>query len=359
RAGADGAARARAVLDAERERAVARAPGAGNPLHVLLAQLSGNPVLELFVDVLTRLTSRYAYAVARAGADTGQPEALRGRAGVVDAVAAGDGRRAAELMREHLDAEAAWFERNRPSGTVHRPLRPGPPEPSAGHAKMAEVLATRIREDIAVRGWPVGAVLGSEADLLTRYRISRAVLREAVRLLEHHAVARMRRGPGGGLVVTRPDPRASIDTMALHLEYRGVTRDDLGIARDAVELGVLDLALAARARRPFDAGTVAELHAAAAHVTDGPIGDPTRADPFHTRLAELSGNPVLVLFLRVLTELFRAHTSAQERPPPVDEVAAEVRVVHERILRAVLDGDAAAARRRMRRHLDALSPWWD
>uniref|UniRef100_UPI001BDC7E03 FadR/GntR family transcriptional regulator n=1 Tax=Pseudonocardia lacus TaxID=2835865 RepID=UPI001BDC7E03 len=177
RAGADGAARARAVLDAERERAVARAPGAGNPLHVLLAQLSGNPVLELFVDVLTRLTSRYAYAVARAGADTGQPEALRGRAGVVDAVAAGDGRRAAELMREHLDAEAAWFERNRPSGTVHRPLRPGPPEPSAGHAKMAEVLATRIREDIAVRGWPVGAVLGSEADLLTRYRISRAVLR--------------------------------------------------------------------------------------------------------------------------------------------------------------------------------------
>jgi DNA-binding FadR family transcriptional regulator len=67
---------------------------------------------------------------------------------------------------------------------------------------------------------------------------------------------------------------------------------------------------------------------------------------------------VLVLFLRVITELFRAHTCAQDQPPPLDAVAVEVRAVHERILQAVLDGDAAAARRRMRRHLDALSPWW-
>ena len=257
---------------------------------------------------------------------------------MVDAVADGDGPRAAALMREHLDAEAAWFAEHRPSGAGSRPLRPGPPEPcGAGGPSWPRCWPARIREDIAVRGWPVGAVFGSEAELLTRYRISRAVLREAVRLLEHHAVARMRRGPGGGLVVTRPDPQASIDTMALHLEYRGVTRDDLRVARDAIELGVLDLALAASARARSTPATVAGLHAAAAHVTDGPIGDPTRADPFHTRLAELSGNPVLVLFLRVLTELFRAHTSAQERPPPVDQVAAEVRAVHERILAAVLE----------------------
>ncbi|MCO1653628.1 FadR/GntR family transcriptional regulator [Pseudonocardia humida] len=358
RADEHGLDRARTALDAER--ADAPAPQACDRLHVLLAQLSGNPVLELFVDVLTRLTSRYAHEATRTGRTAGPAEALRRRGSVVAAVADGDGERAATLMREHLAAEAAWFAEHRPPGAVRPPLRPGPPEPSAaGRAKLAEVLATRIRTDIAVRGWPLGTVLGSEADLLNHYRISRAVLREAVRLLEHHAVARMRRGPGGGLVVTRPDPQASIATMALHLEYRKVTRDDLRVARDAVELGVLDLALAERARRPLDPDTVAGLRAAAAHVTDGPIGDATRADPFHTELAELAGNPVLALFLRVLTELFRAHTSAQERPPPVDEVAAEVRAVHERILQAVLDGDAAAARRRMRRHLDALSPWWD
>ena len=35
-----------------------------------------------------------------------------------------------------------------------------------------------------------------------------------VRLLEYHAIAQMRRGPGGGLVVTEPQAQASIDTIA-------------------------------------------------------------------------------------------------------------------------------------------------
>jgi DNA-binding FadR family transcriptional regulator len=65
-----------------------------------------------------------------------------------------------------------------------------------------------------------------------------------------------------------------------------------------------------------------------------------------------------VLFLRIITELFRAHTSAQAEPLPYAETAGEVRRVHERILGAVLDGDAGLARHRMRRHLEALQQWW-
>ena len=63
----------------------------------------------------------------------------------------------------------------------------------------------------------MGEVFGSEVALLERYRVSRAVLREAVRLLEYHAVATTRRGPGGGLVVAEPQAQASIDTIALYL----------------------------------------------------------------------------------------------------------------------------------------------
>jgi DNA-binding FadR family transcriptional regulator len=65
--------------------------------------------------------------------------------------------------------------------------------------KLAEALAARIERTIASRKWPVGAVLGSEESLLAKFRVSRAVLREAVRILEHHRTATMRRGPGGGL----------------------------------------------------------------------------------------------------------------------------------------------------------------
>jgi DNA-binding FadR family transcriptional regulator len=245
-----------------------------------------------------------------------------------------------------------WIEENRQRRAPRAPTGPVVTEQPA--AKLAEVVAARIQDEIAQRGWPVGAVLGSETELLARYGISRAVLREAVRLLEHHAVARMRRGPGGGLVVTRPDPRASIDTMALHLEYRGVTGDDLRVVRDAVELGVL----AAVVDRHTDPEVGERLAAAVRWATEGPAGDPAKPDAFHTELAELAGNPVLALFLRIITELFRRHTAVQDQPPPGDEVADEVQRFHQRILDAVLAGDAGLARHRMRRHLEAVTSWW-
>nr|WP_281173745.1 GntR family transcriptional regulator [Mycobacterium genavense] len=54
-------------------------------------------------------------------------------------------------------------------------------------------MARDIEADIVRRGWPVGESLGSEHAVQQRYGVSRSVLREAVRLVEHHQVARMRR----------------------------------------------------------------------------------------------------------------------------------------------------------------------
>src|SRR5205809_51921 len=77
------------------------------------------------------------------------------------------------------------------------PDRPG--DPALG--KLAAQVARRIEAEVVRRGWPVGESLGSEPELRTRHGVSRSVLREAVRLVEHHQVARMRRGPNGGLFV--------------------------------------------------------------------------------------------------------------------------------------------------------------
>src|SRR5262244_355406 len=80
--------------------------------------------------------------------------------------------------------------------------------------KLAEQTSEKIEMKILEMDWPVGKVIGSEADLLAEYDVSRAALREAIRLLEHHNVAYMRRGPGGGLVVAEPDPDAMAHAAA-------------------------------------------------------------------------------------------------------------------------------------------------
>ena len=81
-----------------------------------------------------------------------------------------------------------------PAGSVHRAAS------EAGRAsrarsttkprgKLAEMLAATVGDDIAAGGWRVGSVFGTETALLERYRVSRAVFREAVRLLEYHSIA--------------------------------------------------------------------------------------------------------------------------------------------------------------------------
>ncbi|MGW7544207.1 FadR/GntR family transcriptional regulator [Streptomyces sp. NPDC054770] len=330
------------------------------PLHPMLGELSGNPVLHLFIDVLTRLTARYAHTSRRlSGAETRAAKEFshREHRAVVDAVIADDGARAQTELTAHLESVTAWIAKHR----VRRGRRVEgnvvEPEPVEGpRAKLAEVIAARIHDDIAARGRQIGTVLGSEADLLARYGVSRAVLRESVRLLEYHSVARMRRGPGGGLIVTEPEPRASVDTMALFLEYQGVTADDLRIVRNAIELGIVATVTARHAEG--DTEVAERLSRAVRWTTEGPAGEPRKADLFHSELAALAGNPVLSLFLDIITELFRRHASGHDRPLPGDTAADEVRHVHQRILDAIVQGDTGVARHRMRRHLDALMPWW-
>ncbi|MFG2959086.1 FadR/GntR family transcriptional regulator [Streptomyces sp. NPDC048291] len=356
----EGIATLRATLDSERDHWDDPSVHSQDPLHPVLGQLSGNPVLHLFIDVLTRLTARYAHTsrrISKAEMHAAKETSHREHRAVVDAVVADDGARAQTELTAHLESVAGWIEKHRVrrggriSGNVVEPeLVEGP------RAKLAEVVASRIHDDIAARGWQIGMVLGSESDLLARYEISRAVLREAVRLLEYHSVARMRRGPGGGLVVTEPEPQASIDTMALFLEYQGVTADDLRIVRNAVELGIV---ARVTARHAGGDPEVAERLAKAVRWTvEGPADAPRKADLFHSELAALADNPVLSLFLAIITELFRRHASGHDRPLPGDTAADEVQHVHQRILDAIVQGDAGVARHRMRRHLDALIPWW-
>ncbi|MGW5715184.1 FadR/GntR family transcriptional regulator [Amycolatopsis sp. NPDC003865] len=352
----DGIETLRAVIADEDSRESPVGFEAQDAVHPLLGELSGNAVLYLFIDILNRLTARYAHTsrrVTKVELQAAREESFDAHRTVADAVIAGDSARAQTMLTEHLQWVGSWIEghrvqRPRTSNAVIEPeLVEGP------RAKLAEVVAARIHDDIAARGWEIGTTLGSEADLLERYGISRAVLREAVRLLEYHSVARMRRGPGGGLVVTEPEPQASIDTMALFLEYQGVRSDDLRIVRNAIELGTVG-----RVAERYDDEVAERLDVAVRWPTEGPPDEPGKADLFHAELADLAGNPVLSLFLRIITELFRRHASGQERPLPGDAAAEEVQYVHQRIFDAIRQGDAGVARHRMRRHLEALIPWW-
>lgn len=358
-----GIARLRAVLHAEQQ----WRPGSPAPrdeFHIALAEQSKNPVLQLFIDVLMRLTTRYALA-SRTDSATEASEAVdhlhAHHSAIVAAVTAGDSARAKTLSERHVEAVTGWLQRHHAGdGGPGRPTRRRL-DSEAPRGKLAELLAATIGDDIAASGWQVGSVFGTETALLERYRVSRAVLREAVRLLEYHSIAHMRRGPGGGLVVAEPAAQASIDTIALYLQYRDPSREDLRCVRDAIEIDNVTKVV----KRLGESDVAAFL---ATHRHGLPENSRQTADDvrraiaeefdFHVGLAQLAGNAMLDLFLRIIVELFRRHWSSTGQSLPTWSDVLAVHHAHLRIVEAVEAADESVACYRLRRHLDAAASWW-
>jgi DNA-binding FadR family transcriptional regulator len=156
------------------------------------------------------------------------------------------------------------------------------PAPRAGGTKnLASTIARDIEADIVRRGWAVGESLGSEQALQQRYGVSRSVLREAVRLVEHHQVARMRRGPNGGLLISEPDAGPATRAVVIYLEYLGTTLGDLLNARLVLE----PLAASLAAERIDEAG-IERLRAVLRAEEQWRPGLPAPRDGFHIALAE-------------------------------------------------------------------------
>lgn len=215
--------------------------------------------------------------------------------------------------------------------------------------KRAELVAAQIERDIVAMGWPVGTVIGSEATLVQKYGVSRAVFREAVRLIEHHMVGRMRPGPGGGLVVGEPDPEAVARAMSVFLSYTKVRGSELLEIRSNIESFASELA----SQRATDEERL-QLRELIENEVERASASPLAAKEFHLKVAEMSHNPAVFLFVRCLVDLAEERTIPEERRR---DVATRMNQVHAKIAEAIIGGDSALARYRMGKHVNAIAPW--
>jgi DNA-binding FadR family transcriptional regulator len=322
-------------------------------MHSLLAEMAGNPVLRLFIDVCSTLLTWFATRTMAAEGPWAaemaktEPDVVHAQERLAETVALGDPVAAGQIATRHLQAMLTWV-----TATEVRlsRVRRGRRDVSAqrdrvSETKVAPALAGHIRSDVVALGWPLGENLGSESELLERYQVSRTILRQAVRILEYEQVAVMRRGPSGGLIVTEPSIRSVTVAAALFLGRQDVREEDLLPVRTRLELGCLDILLSHDA-----VDLAAELRSL--QETGGSTAAGTLSG-FHTGLARLTGNPALTLFQQVIGAL--ADVVPQSGPDGCagPEVIARMREEHARIAEAIVGRDIAIARQRMLRHLES------
>jgi DNA-binding FadR family transcriptional regulator len=205
-----------------------------------------------------------------------------------------------------------------------------------------------------------GSSLPSEAELATRFEVSRLTVREAVKMLAGRGLLDLARGRRA--VVREPDGSAFADFLVslIHSDPKGLF--DLVELRKSLEVQSAMLA----AKRASRAGTVA-LEAALQGMRDAAAamdeGEDREADErrfhdydvgFHEALAAASGNRVMSYLFEAMTAPLRVSFNLSRRGADArGQTVHDTIAAHAAVLQAVRDGKPRAAGEAMRAHLEA------
>ncbi|HAY05494.1 MAG TPA: FCD domain-containing protein [Hyphomonas sp.] len=210
-------------------------------------------------------------------------------------------------------------------------------------AKRALTLAQDIVRDIETKAHVAGDRLAREDEMLARYDVARATLREALRFLELQGVIHLQLGRGGGPVVARPQTGDFANNLSLILQFMEADLRGLLELREAIAPNVA--AYAAQRATTGDLSALADcLKELERNEVSSQFEELNRR--FHDMLGWASGNPLFGLLTSALHMLTREFSlslgySAQER-------AVQLRFLR-RVLEAVRKGDAEGARQAMAR----------
>src|SRR6266487_3139911 len=101
--------------------------------------------------------------------------------------------------------------------------------------KASDVLADDLRERILRGDFPEGTALPTERDLVVQTQMSRATVREALRILEVQGLVRVKTGRAGGAYVSRPGQDSMADSVDLLIRARRIRIPALLETREAIE----------------------------------------------------------------------------------------------------------------------------
>lgn len=293
-----------------------------------LAVLSGEPVTALFIACLNALTADFVdHGASRADWRT---RAQSSHAALCKALAT--------RTFASVTAESAELDRD-----LRASLRQDddvPPPPMLTTARQADdrtlsaLVARRLAADI-VRSSSAGERLGSEWDLCERFSVSRATLRQAIRLLQDKGLVECRRGRGNGLIVHELRGTGSMRLVLAFLI--GQQMDPKAAGTIMFQLNRFVPALAVNRAGKDQRASLAHL------VKRVRSSDPIdRYDLLRLvqRVSQLSESPIIDLFSRCLAAYeARFHPSLREQLPV--NIQTDYLDLLEHLLDTVEPGDAA------------------
>jgi DNA-binding FadR family transcriptional regulator len=227
-----------------------------------------------------------------------------------------------------------------------------------GPRRTFEGAVEQIAEQIRLGDLSAGDRLPSERELAAAMQISRATLREAVRVLADAGVLEVKPGSSGGIFVV--SDYVSLDLLRSRSDLRLGEVAGVLEARRLLEPRVAQLA-AVNAREEDFAHLARILEAQKQLLAEGDVLENEDRflqldTQFHLRIARATGNSTIVSLMRtLLRRLEIARDLALHEPP----VAPWVIEIHERTLAAIRSANHERIDEVMDEHLAGMERAWE
>jgi DNA-binding FadR family transcriptional regulator len=220
-------------------------------------------------------------------------------------------------------------------------------------ARLHEEVSRQIARRIVVGDFPVGATLPAESELIARFGVSRAVIREALRSLDECGMIAVRHGRR---TIVAPQEEWDVLNRLVLTAYRDegligpLMRDSLRVRR------LLEPAIAAEAAAMATPELLNELAACLERqvaALDSPDTFLEEDIIFHNLLVNATSNRILARMLGAIRDLLHVSREVTNQLPNALPGAL---LSHRRIYEEVKGGDPARAHRAMLDHLDRTGP---
>jgi DNA-binding FadR family transcriptional regulator len=232
--------------------------------------------------------------------------------------------------------------------------------PSSGGERVAkayELIAMRLREQILEGVLEEGLRLPKETVLAEDFGVSRATIREALRLLTAQNLIRTAKGAGGGSFVTVPSADHLSESLRSGIGLL-TTADDLTLEELLETRELLEVPAARLAARRRSEDDLVLLQAA---IPDRPLQLPTKEQfvynrDFHSCVIAACGNTLLSIAAQPVFAVLQTHLSRSRLGRTWHR---SINDHHRGIAAAIESGDEAAAGEQMLDHLEWLRPHYE
>ena len=214
--------------------------------------------------------------------------------------------------------------------------------------RISQKIEEQIKEAIIKRHYRAGDKLPPERELAEMFHTSRTSIREALRSLEKSGFIMIKKGVHGGGFVIKGDSRPAVNSIRDMLRHAQVGLEEVLKMRIIIEPTVA--AEAAEKATPEDIARLEEIvgQLREEFESENPIIAVERSPTFHSIVAEITGNQVVIIIMQVLMEIHSYRMSQFK----LDEKAKQTIVSqHEGIIEAIKKRDTKEAFEKMKKHI--------